>query len=156
MPFLRALRLSLFLIAMLAAFGVAVDLISFFVGHELIRGTVTQLVDSAIAFLILAGAGYAIGRLPGGMRTAWWVGGLAGGLAELVRVLISAEIISLSPQAQAAFNRLSQAQQAQAQDLSQVAITVGSAVLAMAIFGAVVAALGAWTAVRFGPTERLR
>jgi hypothetical protein len=152
----RALRLTIFLTATLALFGVAVDLISFFPGHELEKGTVTQLVDSAIAFLVLAGAGNSMGGLPAAMRTAWWVGGVAGGLAELVRVLVSAEIISLSPQAQTAFNRLPPAQQAQAQDLGQVAIAVGLAVLAMAIFGALFAALGAWAATRFGPSERLR
>ena len=79
------------------------------------------------------------------------MGAIAGGLSELMRTVVAAIILSYLPIGQAAFNRLSPADQRAASDTGTLVLNLSLDLALAIIFGALIGWLGAWSLLRFRP-----
>ncbi len=132
-------------------FGLGVLMITVFVAHELSYRGVPAFTGSALAFLIIGGAGRVLGGRTAKVLAGWWAGALAGVVSEVIRAVGGAVVIVLSPAGQAAFARIGAQLQGRPPDPALQLAVLGLDIGVATLFSALVGALGAWSAVRFPP-----
>jgi len=133
------------------AFALLVRLVAVFATNDLNPTMFSNYVAAALGFLIIGSAGRKLAASTKTTSTALQMGAIAGGISELFRTVVAAEILSYLPTGQAAFNRLSPVAKRQALDTAAQVLNL-SLDLALAVaFGALIGWLGAWTLLRFRP-----
>jgi len=132
-------------------FALLIRLVSVFATNDLMGSTFSNYVTVALTFLIVGGAGRKLAASTKSTSPALQMGAIAGGISELFHTVIAAEILSILPVGQAAFDRLSPLAKRQASDSATQVLNLSLDLALAVIFGALIGWLGAWTLLRFRP-----
>jgi hypothetical protein len=132
-------------------FALAVRLVAVFATNDVTPTALSDFVTSALGLLILGGAGRKLAATTKDTTPGLQMGAIAGGISELIRTVVAAIILSYLPAGQAAFNRLSPAEQRAANDTGTLILNLGLDLALAIIFGALIGWLGAWSLLRFRP-----
>jgi hypothetical protein len=132
-------------------FALLVRLVSVYATHDLTPTMFSNFVTSALAFLIIGGAGRKLAAVTKGTNPALQMGAIAGGISELFRTVVADLILTYLPAGQAAYNRLSPAAKREATDTGTQLFNLGLDLAVVIVFGAMIAWLGAWSLLTFRP-----
>ncbi len=132
-------------------FALLIRLVSVFATNDLMGSVFSNYVTVALTFLIVGGAGRKLAASTKSTSPALQMGAIAGGISELFHTVIAAEILSILPVGQAAFDRLSPLAKRQASDSATQVLNLSLDLALAVIFGALIGWLGAWTLLRFRP-----
>ena len=133
------------------AFALVVRLVAVFATNDVTPTPLSDFVTSALGLLIVGSAARKLAESTHETTPGLQMGAIAGGLSELMRTVVAAIILSYLPIGQAAFNRLSPADQRAASDTGTLVLNLSLDLALAIIFGALIGWLGAWSLLRFRP-----
>jgi hypothetical protein len=153
MSWWKMVRAALFFGACCGLLVSAVQTVAILLRGDSALSGASGFVATMLSFLVLGGAGRLLAVRSRAVSSGWQVGGLAGGISEFMHYVVTAAVLTFSPQGQAIFAHLTPEQQSQASDIALGLVELGVTSALGVLFGAGYGWLGAWSALRLKPPE---